>query len=163
MCIALGLNAFSFPRWLIPASIMHREKNQSFVQASDLIYSLLLSSASPTRLTWVSLCTSQLACSMKPGQLYCPNWTEGSWLVLDGECLDWPFCSRKVLRQHLSPWDSLLIRKWCKLWWYKWYKCHCVCVWASGGRRTAWSHRKGRPLNFMVLSGWLGGNVGEYR
>lgn len=26
MCIALGLNAFSFPRWFILASIMHREK-----------------------------------------------------------------------------------------------------------------------------------------
>lgn len=77
-------------------------------------------------------------------QLCCPNWTEGNWLALDGDCLDWPLCSRKMLRQHLSTWDGLLIRV-----------MPMSSCWRKGRRSTAWSNRKGRPLNLTML--WAAG------
>lgn len=118
-----------------------QEKSLSFrlLPLIDLLFSI--PPAPTSKFTWFICAHLGWPAARKWEQLYCPNWTEGNWLVSGGDCLDWPVCSRKMLRQHLSTWDSLLIGKW----------CHRVQVWESGRRRAAWANRKGRSLNVMML------------
>lgn len=152
VCMALGWHTFSFLTSLVLAFFMHKRK-QHFVHTSAfnrLIAFDRIIPRLPAMFIWVILCASRLACSKEVGQLYCPNWTEGNWLVLDEDCLGWLFCSRKTQREHLSTYDCLLIRKW----------CHWDQVWESGRERTTWSNKRGRPLN-LWCSGQLEGNIGE--
>lgn len=92
-----------------------QEKSLSFrlLPLIDLLFSI--PPAPTSKFTWFICAHLGWPAARKWEQLYCPNWTEGNWLVSGGDCLDWPVCSRKMLRQHLSTWDSLLIGKWCKL------------------------------------------------
>lgn len=143
VCIALGCNTFSLPDRSFWPSFCAGEKSFIHAPASNRLVTLGISipPAPTSKFTWFICAHLGWPAARKWEQLYCPNWTEGNWLVSGGDCLDWPVCSRKMLRQHLSTWDSLLIGKW----------CHCVQVWESGRRRAAWANRKGRSLNVMML------------
>lgn len=89
VCVTLGCSTFPFSRSLVLALIMHRRK-QHFVHSLAFNRLIIFGISIPPKVYKPKSSCVHLGwpAARKWEQLFCPNWTEGSWLALDGDCLD---------------------------------------------------------------------------